>query len=352
MKDPKKILIVENDKTIRTELKAMLQDMKLEVLETDNGIDAKEKIETETIDLVITNLSLPELNGSELIKVIHRVNHYIKIIVISQAVNSVVYERIRKLQVYRLYQIPFDTKEIKEAVRRGLLSTPPKVANESSVTKDLEYSEVIRILVTHPDVNIFQKILEIGISKGYEVDYAKEADEFIRLITVSFYDIIIYPYQLMDILNPHDDSAIFRPILFVLSDKDEIQDKSVAASSHHTIYIPLHFTKSEFLQKLNEILPSYINARDNYFQDKETKENYEKVDIPHSNYTPLKYKVLKKPVLLLYLILILLAGLIGFWASFIFDSEKQETTQSPEGKMIRELKKYNDLQKLYEKQKN
>lgn len=68
MENTKQVLIAEKDKTIRTALTMVLQEIGLKVFAVDNGVNAMENVRTREIDLVITNLLLPQLNGIDLIK--------------------------------------------------------------------------------------------------------------------------------------------------------------------------------------------------------------------------------------------------------------------------------------------
>jgi twitching motility two-component system response regulator PilH len=60
------VLIVDDSQTLRHMLSELLQDHGMIVFEAINGIDAKEKIQANPPDLVITDLVMPEMNGYEL----------------------------------------------------------------------------------------------------------------------------------------------------------------------------------------------------------------------------------------------------------------------------------------------
>ncbi len=63
-----KLLIVDDDKTTRKLLGLYLKSKGYEVVPAENGLDALEKIGTENINLVVTDMNMPYMDGIELTK--------------------------------------------------------------------------------------------------------------------------------------------------------------------------------------------------------------------------------------------------------------------------------------------
>jgi two-component system chemotaxis response regulator CheY len=63
-----KILVVEDDKTTRKILGLYLKAKGFDVVYAENGLDAMEKLGTETVNLVLTDLNMPYMDGIELTK--------------------------------------------------------------------------------------------------------------------------------------------------------------------------------------------------------------------------------------------------------------------------------------------
>lgn len=61
-----KVLIVDDSQTLRHMLSDLLQENGMQVVATTNGVEAKEFIQSNAPDLVITDLIMPEMNGYEL----------------------------------------------------------------------------------------------------------------------------------------------------------------------------------------------------------------------------------------------------------------------------------------------
>ncbi len=63
-----KLLIVDDDKTTRKLLSLFLKGKGYEVVPAENGLDAIEKLGTESINLVVTDMNMPYMDGIELTK--------------------------------------------------------------------------------------------------------------------------------------------------------------------------------------------------------------------------------------------------------------------------------------------
>ncbi|MGO9380325.1 MAG: response regulator [Dissulfurispiraceae bacterium] len=63
-----KILLVDDDKTTRKLLSLYLKAKGYEVLTAENGLDAMEKLGTENINLIVTDMNMPYMDGIELTK--------------------------------------------------------------------------------------------------------------------------------------------------------------------------------------------------------------------------------------------------------------------------------------------
>jgi two-component system KDP operon response regulator KdpE len=62
----RKILVVDDERQITRMLRAALQSSGYEVLVANNGSEALKRFEIERPDVIITDLSMPEMNGIEL----------------------------------------------------------------------------------------------------------------------------------------------------------------------------------------------------------------------------------------------------------------------------------------------
>ena len=85
-----KILIVDDAKFTRTMLKKMVVEFGHETIEAGNGREGLEKITSEEPDLVLTDILMPEMEGTELLELLRETNMDVNVIVISADRKSVV----------------------------------------------------------------------------------------------------------------------------------------------------------------------------------------------------------------------------------------------------------------------
>lgn len=74
----KRILFVDDSESIREIVNFTLENEGYEVLLSDNGKNATNHLNGQSIDLVITDLHMPEMNGIELIKEIRQIPKYLR----------------------------------------------------------------------------------------------------------------------------------------------------------------------------------------------------------------------------------------------------------------------------------
>lgn len=72
MKMMKKVMTVDDSATVREVLSTTLSDAGYQVIEANDGQDAIEKLDYTCIDLLVTDLNMPTLNGVELIKYVRK----------------------------------------------------------------------------------------------------------------------------------------------------------------------------------------------------------------------------------------------------------------------------------------
>ena len=72
----KKALAVDDSKTMRDMVSFILKGAGFEVIEAEDGKDALTKLGNTSIDIVITDLNMPNMNGFELIRALRANTNY------------------------------------------------------------------------------------------------------------------------------------------------------------------------------------------------------------------------------------------------------------------------------------
>lgn len=78
-----KILVVEDSKNIRKLMAARLEQEGYEVIQAENGSIALEVLDTYQIDLIISDIMMPKLDGFELTKSLRESNYNIPILIVT-----------------------------------------------------------------------------------------------------------------------------------------------------------------------------------------------------------------------------------------------------------------------------
>jgi two-component system chemotaxis response regulator CheY len=81
----KRIMTVDDSATIRQMLKFTLSDAGFEVIEAIDGVDACAKLKDSPVNMVITDLNMPKMDGIELIREVRKdpANRFVPIIMLT-----------------------------------------------------------------------------------------------------------------------------------------------------------------------------------------------------------------------------------------------------------------------------
>lgn len=72
----KKIMTADDSPSVRQMVSFTLEQAGYEVVEAEDGADALEKIKTTPVDMLLTDLNMPNMNGIELIKEVRGLAQY------------------------------------------------------------------------------------------------------------------------------------------------------------------------------------------------------------------------------------------------------------------------------------
>jgi CheY-like chemotaxis protein len=114
------VLVVDDDSDVLSTLAEILTELRLKPICAGNGLEALDILKTRSIDLMITDLMMPKMNGFELILRTRQLNLNIPIAIISGhgEVRNVV--KALSQGAYNFITKPFTIREIENIVKRGL----------------------------------------------------------------------------------------------------------------------------------------------------------------------------------------------------------------------------------------
>ena len=114
-----KVLIIEDAADFRVAYREMLEGEGYEVIEAANGVEGLERLKSATVDLIITDIMMPEKGGLETIMDIRKDYPDVKIIAITGAVPPDSEALLRLANQYRVSRVlgkPVQFKELFETI--------------------------------------------------------------------------------------------------------------------------------------------------------------------------------------------------------------------------------------------
>jgi DNA-binding NtrC family response regulator len=116
----KRILLVDNDKSLLRVLSYQVQQLGFHVVETSSPRDALETLAEESVDLVITDLRMPEMDGIQFLEAVHRTRSELPVVVLTAHGSiEVAVEAIQK-GAFDFLTKPIEVAEIEHTISRAL----------------------------------------------------------------------------------------------------------------------------------------------------------------------------------------------------------------------------------------
>ena len=125
-----KILVVDDEESIREFFEIMLKREGYEVLTAPNGREALETLKKGQVDLVISDIQMPEMSGMELLTSAKEIDPEMQIIMITAFGSTETAVEAMKLGAYDYIQKPFKIDEVKIIIRQALERKSLRMENQ------------------------------------------------------------------------------------------------------------------------------------------------------------------------------------------------------------------------------
>jgi CheY-like chemotaxis protein len=112
----KKILLAEDDKSLSRSIDILLTLDGYEVISVYNGEEALNKLCHQKYDLLITDIVMPFLNGTELIQKIKKLHPFIPIMVVSGKLNKGLIKELHKKEIKHILSKPINPTGFRQMV--------------------------------------------------------------------------------------------------------------------------------------------------------------------------------------------------------------------------------------------
>ncbi len=114
------ILIVDDEKNYLVVLEALLGAEGYETVVSDNGVDALHLIRESDLDLVVTDMKMPGMNGMDLLEEAKKINPDLPIIIMTAYGTIEMAVEAMKKHAYDYITKPFNNEELKLTIKKAL----------------------------------------------------------------------------------------------------------------------------------------------------------------------------------------------------------------------------------------
>src|SRR4030067_244288 len=178
-----KILVVDDDDPIRFLLMDTLAALGYKACGAINGEEALTKVAQEGVDLVVTDIRMPRLNGVDLLKQIKEKFPDLPVLIITAYNYTYTKDQVLQSGADGFLAKPFRISKIEEQIRSILKHKTGKVP--------IVQSEPKRILVADDDEVLRNMLVETLESLGYLVVGVEDGEEALACIQKEEYDLAI-----------------------------------------------------------------------------------------------------------------------------------------------------------------
>lgn len=178
-----RVLVVDDDAKMRELLLDTLCALGYETLGAGDGEEALSLLEDEKIDLVITDIKMPKMNGAILLQEIKKKNPQLPVVLITGY--NYIYPREQMIGkgANGFVSKPFRIGRIEELITRILNTKPNKSGGKDGSTRS--------ILVVDDDEALRSVLEETLVSLNYEVTTASDGQDALEKLKQKNYDLIV-----------------------------------------------------------------------------------------------------------------------------------------------------------------
>ena len=126
--ETKKVLILDDEQVVLNTCRDILDGTDLEVVTTTSAEECFNLAVSENLDLFVTDIMMPELNGVEVVRRLRKNNQHMTVIAITGFPSMDTARKFMKLGAYDYIPKPFTPEEFREVVLQAIGKKDPKKA--------------------------------------------------------------------------------------------------------------------------------------------------------------------------------------------------------------------------------
>ncbi len=162
-----KILVIDDDQSIRKTLTSYLKKQGYEVLSAENGTAGIEIVKSEPPDLIITDIRMPGADGFEVLKNVKEIDPHIHVIIITAFDDMHTTVKAMQQGAYDYIEKPLEIDKLKLTIQRALENKKLSDELNSFVSEKTEEYELENTLIgkTQQMKQVYKKIGQVSSSR-------------------------------------------------------------------------------------------------------------------------------------------------------------------------------------------
>lgn len=120
MTDPRTVLVIEDDDSIRRVIEFSLQEDGFTVLTAGDGVAGLEAVTRSTVDLIVTDVRMPQMDGLELLARVKAMQPDLPVVLLTAHGTIDVAVEAMKLGAFDFLTKPFERRQLKHVVAKAL----------------------------------------------------------------------------------------------------------------------------------------------------------------------------------------------------------------------------------------
>lgn len=321
------ILLVDDEQLFREPIGEMLRNNGFSVQEASKGSEALRMFKKQYFNLLITDMLMPGMNGTQLIRAVQKISPATEAIVISAYGTDSTKDKLKQIGAFGYLDKPVKKELLLDIANSAIKSNRLIRLGFDKMEPEIRFNRE-RVLIADDDETILQLISDILCQEGYRVTSVQNGYEAFERILVNNYELIILDIN-MPRMNGIDTVKAIReqnPFVFILliSGEAESEEVNEALSYGADKFLPKPFTSNILLKIIEHIDFKKIKKKKEAQVRKEEKQIQKNYTLYHRLIIPFTLRRFRKRIV--EAIILILAGMIiGAISAFIefdFKAEK------------------------------
>ena len=227
------LLLVDDEPNVLSSLKRLLRPQGYRIFTAESGAEGLEIMARDTVDLVISDMRMPEMNGAQFLEQVNqRWPDAIRILLTGYAEIGATIDAINKGHIYRYISKPWEDNDIVLSIQHALRQKQLERANRGLEDLTRKQNEELKDLNANLEAKVKARTEELRQTMGFlEVTHEKLKKGFITSIRV-FSNLIEMREGVMS-GHSHRVAELSRAIAQQMEMKEaEVQDVFLAALLH------------------------------------------------------------------------------------------------------------------------